>query len=145
VSRVESREEEFHTTLEGQAVAAFARVGKLASWRAMTATPVGDGEHGGPGGGPGHARDAHAWVVLDEKGSIRAGTTQTKNGHQVPVADLAHHGGITLALVNLAGYWLWIEIGARGRPGRAILLSEFRAMGPEIKAALERPPSRRAS
>lgn len=132
MSRVESRADEFHAVLEDRAVTEFTKVGQRGSNRASSATPVKSG----------HARDSHAWVVLDEHGSLRAGLTATDSGIPVPLGELAYPGGITLALVNLAGYWLWIEVGARGVPGRPILLSEYRAMGPEILAALQVAPGR---
>jgi hypothetical protein len=134
---VESDFKAFHRNLEREIGSTFNFVGREAVAENARATPVGEGKHGGPGRTAGHARDAHGYAVIGEDGGLLAGGS-TLDGHSIPTTDLGQSGQIVLAIVNLAEYWLWIEIGARGVPGRFILTRCYQEYGGVIRAELGR-------
>lgn len=70
----------------------------------------------------GFARRSIFYVVLAEDGSVIAGDTHDGNGEAIPNYLPQHANGQLRVFIGAnAPYFIWIEIGARGRPGKQIL------------------------
>lgn len=70
----------------------------------------------------GHAQRSIFYVVLDERGNVIAGDTHDGNGQSIPNTLPQHANGRLRVFVGAnAPYYIWIEVGANGRPGKQIL------------------------
>lgn len=116
--RYVSRRDQVETALRRQVIAAVEQAGRAGEAETRARTPVDTGYA---------ARSVHL-VVVDEAGQRLAGDRADGNGNPTP--DYPATGRITGYLgSNTAyrdrrrgrGYYTWLEIGARGRPGRHML------------------------
>lgn len=84
----------------------------------------------------GYARRSVFYVVLDEAGAVIAGDTHDENGVPIPSYLPQHASGTLRVFVGAnAPYYIWIEIGARGRAGRAVLARTAELMEQRLQAA----------
>lgn len=68
----------------------------------------------------GYARRSIYYVVIDETGKVVGGMTQDDNGVAIP-RRFRGNGEIRCILGANAPYFLWIELGARGRAGLHVI------------------------
>ena len=70
----------------------------------------------------GFAQDSIFYVVLAEDGTVIAGDTHDGNGERIPNYLPGFANGTLRVFVGAnAPYYIWIEIGANGRPGHQAL------------------------
>ena len=82
----------------------------------------------------GYARRSIYYVVLDDRGNIIAGDTVDGNGVPVPRSFPGSGDGTYRVIVGAnAPYYIWIEIGANGRPGRQALAQASERINERIR------------
>ncbi len=69
----------------------------------------------------GYARRSVWFAVIDEHGRQVAGDTVDGNGERIAIPPGIGSGRIRLIVGANAPYYIWIEIGTRGRPGKMAL------------------------
>lgn len=85
----------------------------------------------------GFAKRSIFFVVLDEKGNVIAGDTQDENGFPIPSYIPQHaNGRLRVFLGANAPYFIWLEIGARGRAGLAIIARSNEIMEHQLRQDL---------
>ena len=82
----------------------------------------------------GYARDSVFYVVLDERGNVVAGDTQDDNGVAIPSQLPQFANGRLRVFVGAnAPYYVWIELGANGRPGKQALARASELMDARLR------------
>jgi hypothetical protein len=104
------RQADFERMVAGQIIAALTEIGREAKAFVQRETPYRTG----------YARRSIYFVVLDEAGNRVAGDTHDENGVPVP-ANFGGTGRYRVIVGANAPYYIWIEVGTRGRPGHAAL------------------------
>lgn len=104
------KQREFEDWVLQKTVDAFTEVGEEAKEFVKRNTPVRTG----------FARRSVYFVIIDERGIPISGDIHDENGNPVPRSFPAA-GRIQVIVGANAPYYIWIEIGTRGRPGRAAL------------------------
>lgn len=85
----------------------------------------------------GFAKRSIYFVVVDDKGRVVAGDSTDGNGNPVP-RSFPTYGRYRAIVGANAPYFIWIEIGARGRPGRHIFAQAARELESRMRSALGR-------
>lgn len=111
MARVVWKADEYLADLRKQWIAGLIEIGEEVKRFVQTNTPVLTG----------YAKASVFYVVLDEKGQQVAGDTVDGNGVRVPSDFGGGTGRMRLIVGANAPYYIWIEIGSRGRAGKAIL------------------------
>jgi hypothetical protein len=91
----------------------------------------------------GFARRSVWFAVVDESGRQVAGDTVDGNGQRVVIPHMAGGQGLRLIVGANAPYYIWIEIGTRGRPGKAALARGNDFIAREIQRKLAEAKVRR--
>lgn len=87
----------------------------------------------------GYARKSVYYVVLDERGNAIAGDTADGNGVRIPnYFPGAGDGTIRVIVGANAPYYIWIEIGAGGRPGHQALAQASERINERIRQMRQR-------
>lgn len=123
--RVVWKQAEYERYLQQQIIAALTEIGEEAKAFVKRSTPFRTG----------FARRSVYFVVLDEAGNRVAGDTRDENGEAVP-ASFPGSGRYRVIVGANAPYYIWIEIGTRGRPGHAALARANELIQARIKQKL---------
>lgn len=91
----------------------------------------------------GFARRSVWYAVIDEQGRQVAGDTTDDNGERVNIPPGSGNGRLRLIVGANAPYYIWIEIGTRGRPGKAALARGNDYIASEIQRRLAEAKRRR--
>lgn len=110
MGRVVWKQAEYEKMLAGQIIAGLTAIGEEAKAFVRRATPFLTG----------YARRSVYFVVLDERGNVVAGDKTDDNGVAVPRSFPGSGYYRTIVGAN-APYYIWIEIGSRGRAGKQAL------------------------
>lgn len=125
MARVVWKQAEWEAHLRAQIVGGLDAVGREAKAFVQGNTPVATG----------YARASVFSVVLDEQGNVAAGDTVDGNGVGVPTS-FPGTGQFRVVVGANAPYYIWIEIGSRGRPGHQALARASELINARIMQAL---------
>ncbi len=105
-------EEEIYQKARGELIDELDQIGREAKAFVRRNTPIDTG----------FARRSVYYVVLDEFGNVIKGDRYDENGESTPHQFPGAANGTLRVIVGAnAPYYIWIEIGARGRPGHQAL------------------------
>lgn len=104
------RQSDFERMVAEQIIVALTEIGREAKAFVQRETPYLTG----------YARRSIYFVVLDEAGNRVAGDTHDANGVPVP-SSFGGTGRYRVIVGANAPYYIWIEVGTRGRPGHTAL------------------------
>lgn len=121
MARTVWRQAEWEAHLRAQIVGGLDEVGREAKEFVRRNTPVLTG----------YARDSIFYVVLDDHGAVVAGDTVDGNGVAVPTS-FPGTGQFRVIVGANAPYYVWIEIGSRGRPGHQALAQALELINARI-------------
>lgn len=85
----------------------------------------------------GYAKRSVYYVIIDGSGRVVGGNRTDDNGEAVPASFPGKATGqIRLVIGAQATYYIYIDLGARGRPGKHILARGVDLMGQRIRTRL---------
>lgn len=84
----------------------------------------------------GYARNSIYYVVIDETGKVVGGDEKDGNGVAIPRRGYRGTGEIRLLLGANAPYFIYIELGARGRPGQHVIQRAGEMLGSLMQSGL---------
>jgi hypothetical protein len=125
MGKVVWKQAEYERHLERQIVGGLIDVGLEAKAFVKRETPFKSG----------YARRSIYFAVLNERGQRVAGDTHDANGMAVP-RSFPGTGRYRVIVGANAPYYIWIEIGTRGRPGRAALARAIELIGNRVRQQL---------
>lgn len=126
MARYVSHRKQVEQKIRSGVVTALYRTGFRVEGRAKKNTPVLSGNL---------KRSEHT-VVVDEQGRVLRGGGADENGNAVPQYPATGH--LTAYVGTNTGYGKWVEIGANGRPGKAMLGRAMNGVGDDLRHELSK-------